>query len=166
MLQKSDKCCPLSNFGICYTRNKYKRVAKGNEFQLPGQTWDKAFELPDGSCSISAIPYSFEYIVKKEYFLTTHLGKTISMNLNIESRLKKVRIILWTFIIQKDFLISKRNERTKNKNNEKAPQLDLTEVVLVHWRIAYNNYQDDSKYLYISSQINQLDKYYRFYQQI
>ena len=41
-----------------------------------------------------------------------------------------------------------KNEITKNKNCENAPHLEITEVVLVHWNIVNNDYQQDSRVLY------------------
>ena len=37
---------------------------------------------------------------------------------------------------------------TKNKNSENVPHLEITEVVLVHWNIVNNDYQQDSRVLY------------------
>ena len=43
---------------------------------------------------------------------------------------------------------STENEITKDKNGENAPHLEITEVVLVHFNIANNDYQQDSRVLY------------------
>ena len=43
---------------------------------------------------------------------------------------------------------STKNKMTKDKNSENVPHLEITEVVLVHCNIAYNNYQQDSRVLY------------------
>ena len=37
----------------------------------------------------------------------------------------------------------------KDKNGEKLPHLEITEVMLVHWNIINNNYLQDSRVLYI-----------------
>ena len=38
------------------------------------------------------------------------------------------------------------NKTNKDKNDENVPHLDITEVVLlVHWNIANNDYQKDSR---------------------
>ena len=37
---------------------------------------------------------------------------------------------------------------SKNKNGEKVPHLETTEVVLVHCNIVNNDYQHDSRVLY------------------
>ena len=44
---------------------------------------------------------------------------------------------------------STKNEITKNGNGENVPTLEITEVVLVHCNIVNNNYQQNSRVLYI-----------------
>ena len=41
-----------------------------------------------------------------------------------------------------------KNEITKDKNGEDVPNLEITEVVLVHCHIVNNGYQQDSRVLY------------------
>ena len=61
---KNDKYVALSTFSIYYTwRNKIKSY-KNPKFQISGPTWIEELELPDGSYSVSAIQYNFEYILK------------------------------------------------------------------------------------------------------
>ena len=43
---------------------------------------------------------------------------------------------------------STKNKKTKDKNGENVPHLEITEVVLVHCNIANNDYQQDSRVLY------------------
>ena len=44
---------------------------------------------------------------------------------------------------------STKNEITKDKNGENVPHLEITEVVLVHCNIVNNDYQQNSRVLYI-----------------
>ena len=44
---------------------------------------------------------------------------------------------------------SNENKITKNKNGENVPHLEITEIVLVHCNIVNNDYQQDSRVLYI-----------------
>ena len=44
---------------------------------------------------------------------------------------------------------SPENKITKDKNSENAPHLEITEVVLVHYNIVNNDYQQDSRVLYM-----------------
>ena len=45
-------------------------------------------------------------------------------------------------------LESTKNKITKDKNSENVPNLEITEVVLVHCDIVNNDYQQDSRVLY------------------
>ena len=42
-----------------------------------------------------------------------------------------------------------KNKITKDKNGENVPHLEITEVVLVHCNIVNNDYQQDSRVLYM-----------------
>ena len=42
-------------------------------------------------------------------------------------------------------LANTENKITKDKNGENAPHLEITEVLLVHCKIVYNDYQQDSR---------------------
>ena len=44
---------------------------------------------------------------------------------------------------------STANNLTKDKNGENVPPLEITEVILVPWNIANNDYEQDSRVLYI-----------------
>ena len=44
---------------------------------------------------------------------------------------------------------STENKITKDKNGENVPHLEITEVILVHCNIVNNDYQQDSRVLYI-----------------
>ena len=43
---------------------------------------------------------------------------------------------------------STKNKITKDKNGEKGPQLEITEVMLVHCNTVNNDYQQESRVLY------------------
>ena len=43
---------------------------------------------------------------------------------------------------------SNKSKITKDKSGENTPNLEITEVVLVHCNIVNNNYQQDSRVLY------------------
>ena len=50
-LKRSDKYVALSNLTIY------------NKLKISGPMWNKLFELPDGSCSVSDIQDYFEYMI-------------------------------------------------------------------------------------------------------
>ena len=43
---------------------------------------------------------------------------------------------------------STKSKITKNENGENVSNLEITEVVLVHYNIVNNNYQENSRVLY------------------
>ena len=43
---------------------------------------------------------------------------------------------------------SNKSKITKDKNGENMPHLEVTEVVLIHFNIVNNDYQQDSRVLY------------------
>ena len=43
---------------------------------------------------------------------------------------------------------STKSKITKNENGENMPQLEITEVVLVHYNIVNNDYEQDARVLY------------------
>ena len=49
----------------------------------------------------------------------------------------------------KKLLERTKGKINKDKNGEKLPHLEITEVILVHWNIINNNYLQDSRVLYI-----------------
>ena len=48
-----------------YTWKNVKKSNNNNRFKISGLTWNKNFELPYGSYSVSNIQDHFEYIIKK-----------------------------------------------------------------------------------------------------
>ena len=45
-------------------------------------------------------------------------------------------------------LESTKNKINKDENGENLPHLEINEIVLVHYNIVKNNYQQDSRVLY------------------
>ena len=46
------------------------------------------------------------------------------------------------------FFGSNKNKIIKDENSENVPHLEITEVVMIHFNIVCNDYQQDSKVLY------------------
>ena len=63
-LKRSDKYVALSNLSIYYIQKNIKMSYNNNKFKISAPTWNKEFELPDGSYSVSYIQYYFKYILK------------------------------------------------------------------------------------------------------
>ena len=119
------------------------------KYQL--QKWNDKFELPDGSYSVSDIPDYFQGI------LTKH-GENIDKSsvriyvFKIENRISfRIKTGYYLELLTPEtmkLLGSTENKITKDKNGESIPHLEVTEVLLVHCNIVYNDYQQDSRILY------------------
>ena len=148
--RRGGKIIVLSNLSICYTWKNIKSSYNNNKFKISAPTWNDEFELPDGSYSVSNIQDYFEYILKKHGENIDNPSVKIYVN-KIENRI--------TFRIKNGYSLelltpetikllgSTKNKITNNKNGENLLHLEITEVVLVNYNIANNDYQQDSKVL-------------------
>ena len=113
--------------------------------------WNDKFELPGGSYSVPNIQDYFEYILKKHGENTDKPPVQIYVN-KIENRVKfKIKDGYSLELLTPETLNlvgSTKHKITKNKNSENVPHLEITEVVLVHFNIVDNDYQQDSRVLY------------------
>ena len=146
-LKRSDKYVALSNISIYYTWKNIKKSYKNNEFKLSAPTWNGEFELPDGSYSVSYIQGCFKYIFKKTD------NPSIRMYVHqIENRITfKIKTEYYLELLTPEtmkLIESNKSKITKDKNGENVPNLEITEIVLVHCNIINNNYQQDSRVLY------------------
>ena len=151
-LRIGEKVIALSNLSIYYTWKNIKSSCNNNKFKISAPTWNDEFELPDGSYSVSDIQDYFEYILKK------HGENTDKPSVKIYINKKENRI---TFKIKNGYslellkpetiklLESTENKITKDKNGENVPHFEITEVVLAYCNIVNNDYQQDSRVLYI-----------------
>ena len=130
---------------------KHKSSYNNNKFKISPPTWNDKFELPDGSYSVSNIQDCFEYILKNHGENIDKPSVKIYVN-KIENRI--------TFKIKNGYSLellipetikllgSTENKITKDKNGENVPDLEITEVVLIHCNIVNNDYQQDARVLY------------------
>ena len=119
---------------------------------MSAPTWNDEFELPDGSYFISDIQDYFEYMLKKH-------GESVD-KLSIQINVNKIKNRI-TFKIENGYSLelltsetmkllgSTKNKITKDKNGENVPHVEITEVVLIHCNIVNNDYQQDSRVLYM-----------------
>ena len=131
---------------------KHKNSYNNNKFKISAPTWNDKFELPDGSYSVSDIQDCFEYILKKHRENTDKPSVQIYVN-KVENRVTfKIKngysLELLTHETMK-LLGSTKNKITKDKNGKIVPHLEITEVVLVYCNIVNNDYQQDSRVLYM-----------------
>ena len=130
---------------------KYSKSYKNNKFKISAPTWNEEFELPDASNSISDIKDYLECILKK------HDENTVNPSIKIYATKIGNRI---TFKIKTGYylevlnpetmklLISTKSKITKDKTGENVPQLEITEVVLIHCILVNNSYLQNSRVLY------------------
>ena len=63
-LKRSNKYVSLSNLSMHHTWKNIKKSYKNSNFKMSAPPWNKVFELPYGSYSISDIQSCFKYILK------------------------------------------------------------------------------------------------------
>ena len=150
-LRLGEKVIALSNLSIYYTWKNIKSSYNNNKFKISASTWNKEFTLPDGSYSVSDIQDYFEYILKKHEKNTDKPSIQIYIS-KIENRITfKIKDGYSLELSTKEttkLLGSSENNITKDKNGENKPHLERTEVVLVHFNIENNDYQQDSRVVY------------------
>ena len=150
-LRRGEKIIALSNLSIYYTWKNIKSSYNNNKFKISAPTWNDKFELPDGLYSVSNIQDYFEYILKKH-------GENID-NPSVKIYVNKTENRI-TFRIKNGYSLehlspetmkvlgSTENKIIQEKNSETVPQLEITEVILVHYYVVNNDYQQDSRVLY------------------
>ena len=150
-LRRSENRIALSNLSIYYTWKNIKSSYNDSKFKISAPTWNDKFELPDGSYSVSDIQDYFEYILKKHGENIDNPSVKIYVN-KIENRITfKIKNGYSLELLTpetKKLLGSTKNEITKDKNGENVPHLEITEVVLVHYNILNNDYEQGSRVLY------------------
>ena len=100
---------------------------------------------------MSDIQDYFKYILKKHGENTDKPSIQIYVN-KIEKRITfKLKNGYSLELLTKEtmkLLGSTESKITKNKNGENVPHREITEVVLVHYNIVNNDYQQDSRVIY------------------
>ena len=150
-LRRGQKTVALSNLSIYYTWKNVKSSYNNDKFKISAPTWSEEFNLPDGSYSVSDIQDYFEYILKKH-------GENVD-NPSIRMYINRIGNRI-TFKIKNGYYLelltpetmkllgSTESKKTKDKNGENVPHLEIVELVLVHCNLVNNDYQQDSRILY------------------
>ena len=65
-----NKIIALANMSVYYTWKNVKSEYNNNKFKITAPTWDKTFDLPEGSNKIQQIQDYFEFIIKQYETIT------------------------------------------------------------------------------------------------
>ena len=130
---------------------KYKKVIKNNKFKISSPTWNEEFQLPDGSYSISDIRNYFEYILKTQGEKAANPSLRIFIN-KIKKRISfKIKTGYYLELLTPEIiklLGSTKSKITKDENDENVPYLEITKVILIHYNVPNNGYEQNSRILY------------------
>ena len=72
-LKNPSKNISLANVSVYYTRKNIKSEHNNHKFKIHALTWNEAFDLPNGSYSVSDFQDYFEYIIKKHETIADRL---------------------------------------------------------------------------------------------
>ena len=107
--------------------------------------------MPDGSYSIAALQNYFEYIIKKHETIAEVSPVLIYVN-EINNRIVfKIKSGYKLELLSKEtmrLLGSSSDTIGDDKNSELVPKLESVDLVLVHFNVVNNNYQEASKVLF------------------
>ena len=141
----------LVNLSICYNWKNIKSEYNNNKFKISAPSWNKTFDLPDGSYTIENIQDYFEFIIKKHEALTDNPSIKIYSN-KIKNRIVfkiktgyKLKLLTPETI---KLLESTNKVVDKDKNSENVLILESVEVVLDHCNLVKNDYQHASEVLF------------------
>ena len=150
-LKNPNKNMTLANLSIYYIWKNVKSIYKNNKFKISVPTWNETSNFPDGSYNIPAIQNYFEYVIKKHETIADTAPILIYAN-NLLNRI--------VFKIKTGYKLELLSEETlkllgstssiidKDKNSYTVPKLENVEVVLVHYNLVNNSYQQHSRVLF------------------
>ena len=141
----------LGSLSIYYTWKNVKSTYNNNKFQTSAPTWNETFDLPDGSYNISEIQGYIEYIIKKHETIGENAPILIYTNTINNRIIFKIKTGYKLELLSKEtmkLLGSTKDIIGADRNSENAPRLENVEVVLVHFNLVSNSYQQHSRVLF------------------
>ena len=150
-LKNLNKNMTLGNFRIYYTWKNVKSIYNNNKFKISAPTWNETFDLTDGSCNISEIQDYIEYIIKKHEIIGENAPILIHANTVNNRIVFKIKSGYKLELLSKEtmkLLGSTKDIIDSDKNSENIPRLENVEVVLVHYNLVNNSYQQASRVLF------------------
>ena len=150
-LRSDEMSVGLSKLSIYYTWKNIKSSCNNGKFKISTPKLYDKFELPDGSYAVSDIQDYFEYILKYHGENTDNPSIRIYVN-KIGNRITfKIKTWYYLELLAPETMIllgSTKNKISKHKNRKKVPHREITEVILLHCKIANNDNHQDSRVLY------------------
>ena len=148
-LRNPNKNMTLGNLSIYYTWKNVKST-HNNKFKISAPTWNKTFDLPDGSYNISEIQDYIEYILKKHETIGENAPILIYANTMNNRIVFKIKSGYKLELLSKETmkLLGSTKDIDSDKNSENVPRLENVEVVLVHCNLVNNSYQQASRVLF------------------
>ena len=150
-LKNPNKNMALTNLSIYYTWKNSRSEYNNNKFKIFAPTWNDEFNLPDGYYSVSDIQDYFEYIIKKHETIADNPPAQIYVNKIKNKIVFKIKTGYKLELLTKEtmqLLGSSKKDIDQNKDREIVQKLETVEVVLVHFNLVNNNYQQASKVLF------------------
>ena len=150
-LKNPNKNMALANLSIYYTWKNVKSTCNNNKFKILAPTWNETFDLPDGSYNISEIQDYIEYIIKKHETIDETVPILIYANTVNNRIVFKIKSGYKLELLSKETMKlfgSTKNIIDSDKNSENVPRLENVEVVLAHYNLVNNSYQQYSRVLF------------------
>ena len=141
----------LANLSIYYTWKYVKSIYKNNKFKISAPTWNEMFDLPDELYNIPAIQNYLEHIIKKHKTISDTAPILIYANNVINRIVFKIKTRYKLELLSEEImklLGSTSSIIDKDKNSDTVPKLENVEVVLVHFNLVNNRYQQHSRVLF------------------
>ena len=145
-LKNPNKNMALANLSMYYTWENIKSAYNNNKFKTSALTWSDEFDLPDASYSIADMQDYFEFIIKKHETLAENPPIKIYPN-KIKNRIVfniKTGYNLELLSSETLKLFGSTKKDVDQDKDGDVSKLESVEVVLVHWNLVKNNYQNGS----------------------
>ena len=151
VLQNPNNNMALANLSIYYTWKNVKSTYNNNKLKISAPAWNEILGLPDGSYNISEILDYIEYIIKKHETISENAPILIYPNTINNRIVLKIKSGYKLELLSKEtmkLLGSTKDTIDADKNSENVPKLENVEVVLVHYNLVNNAYQQHSRVLF------------------
>ena len=151
-LKNPNKNMALANLSIYYTWENVKKGCNNSKFKISAPTWNETFDLPDRSYTIASIQDYFEYVIKKHETITDNNSPILIYSNKVNNRIFfKIKSGYKLELLSKEtitLLGSTSNVIDQDKDSEQVPKLESAEVVLVHYNLVNNSYQQSLRVLF------------------